>query len=192
MRHVYSEHPHRREVYLCNLKNQDGSVQRGYRPVMVISNERINTSSPNVIVASITSSLKKEDLSFHVNLPSVSWLPKKSMVMLEQLQTIPRSELGRFCGRITDSETKKKINDGLIKVFDLKRNPPTDGKDVICLCSKCVSFYRSHKNYLVIRITPEDGDRDFCNKCGKSGAMDYVVSEINYFDDKSRREVRYE
>ena len=178
MRHDISTYPHRGEIYLYNFGKNRGSVQNGIRPVMVIQNERCNSSSPNVIVAAITSSAnKKKNYPYHVELPRVEWLPRKSTVLLEQVRTISRSELGPFCGRITDAATRRLINDGLMKILELRRNPVCTNKDLICLCGKCISFYYNRSNYVVKRISPSDGDSGFCDKCGKYGAFDYIVSE---------------
>ena len=175
----HSSYPHRGEVYLYDFGKNRGSVQNGIRPVMIIQNENCNASSPNVIIAAITSSRKNERrYSYHVVLPTVEWLPKRSMVLLEQVRTISQSELGPFCGRITDSETKKLINAGLMRVLELKRNPVCNNRDLICLCGKCVNFYYSRKDYSVKRVTPLDGDHSTCDKCGRYGAVDYIVKEL--------------
>ena len=188
MRYNISTYPHRGEVYLYNFGKSKGSVQKGIRPVMVIQNERSNSSSPNVIIAAVTSSNKSNKrYPYHVELPIVDWLPQKSTVLLEQIRTISRSELGPFCGRITDAETKRLINEGLMRILELKRNPVCTSRDLMCLCGKCAGFYYDSKDYVIKRFSPVDADSGICDKCSRYGAFDYIVSEKNITKSRLRR-----
>lgn len=47
------------DIYYCNLPAGKGSVQGNRRPVLVIQNNRLNATSPTVVVAVITS-VKKD------------------------------------------------------------------------------------------------------------------------------------
>ncbi len=49
----------RGDIYHANLNPVKGSEQGGYRPVLVIQNNRGNEYSPTVIVAAITSRPKQ-------------------------------------------------------------------------------------------------------------------------------------
>ena len=47
------------DIYYCNLGVTNGSVQSGMRPVLVVQTNRLNESSPTVVVAAITAVKKK-------------------------------------------------------------------------------------------------------------------------------------
>ena len=63
----------RGDIYHANLNPVKGSEQGGYRPVLVIQNNRGNEYSPTVIVAAITSR-PKHRLSTHVPLTGIEGL----------------------------------------------------------------------------------------------------------------------
>ena len=80
-----------------------GSVQRGYRPGVVFSNNRGNSSSPNVIVFPLTTSLKKLSMPTHVLLEAdTCGLKFTSMVLCENPQCIPKSMLRGFISHLSD------------------------------------------------------------------------------------------
>lgn len=63
----------RGEIYLAKfgkrVKTEDGkdtSVQYGFRPVLIVQNDKGNASSTTVIVAPMTSKLDKPSLPTHV------------------------------------------------------------------------------------------------------------------------------
>ena len=47
------------DIYYCDLGVTNGSVQSGMRPVLVVQTNRLNESSPTVVVAAITAVKKK-------------------------------------------------------------------------------------------------------------------------------------
>lgn len=54
------------EIYFCDLGEDRGSVQGGYRPVLVIQANNLTTESSTVLVAPITSVIKRTDLFSHL------------------------------------------------------------------------------------------------------------------------------
>ena len=58
------------------------------RPVLVVQANEFNTNAPTIIVASLTTVLKKRYLPSHIILGKEFGLKKPSMVLLEQIQTI--------------------------------------------------------------------------------------------------------
>lgn len=83
----------RGDVYYADLKEQKGSIQAGIRPVVITQYNGLNRYSPTVVVAAITSQLKKLDAPYHVMLPVMKGLPKRSMVLAEQRFTLNKSDL---------------------------------------------------------------------------------------------------
>ena len=103
------------EIYTCDLGKMKGSVQCGVRPVLVVQTNKLNGSSPTVVVAVITSVRKREDIASHIPLETDCGLNEPSMVMLEQIRTIDKAEeLISYVGRIEDGETIAKIKDGIV------------------------------------------------------------------------------
>lgn len=103
----------RGEIYYADLPDEEvGSVQAGARPVLITQCNRLNRNSPTVLVAMVTSKLKKPDDEVHVVLPMMKGLPRRSMVMAEQRKTIAKSQLLEY--RCTlDDETMKKVTRAL-------------------------------------------------------------------------------
>lgn len=93
-------HVERGDVYYADLGDQEdviGSEQFGVRPVVCTQSNFLNRKSPTVIVAAITSELKKTDLDSHYILPLASGLPRSSMLLGEQRFTIDKKRLLKYC-----------------------------------------------------------------------------------------------
>ena len=171
-------HTERMKIYLAELgEKADSSVQGGTRPVIVLQNNAGNRSSPTVIVAPITSKLEKPHLPTHVVLVQ-SNLPKQSMVLLEQVQTVNKEDLKDYIGTVDDEQLIRRINTMLKKTFGLWIYKKEKEENIRCLCPKCLSEYIDNPNYIVRRLDPFAKEKDRCDKCDKSG-WDYVVTEIN-------------
>lgn len=107
-------HPevHRGDIFYADLGIKLGSEQDGRRPVLIIQNEVGNEYSPTVIVAVLTSKMKKLNMPTHLLVGSCFGLPEKSVVLFEQLTTIDRKRLERYVGtldRITMLKANKAI-----------------------------------------------------------------------------------
>lgn len=104
----------RGQVYWLDFGSPTGSVQAGRRPALVIQNDVGNSSSSTTIVAAMTTQLRKP-YPFHVPVSAgESGLPAGSLVLLEQLQTIPQDRLVKMCGSL--SPTKMTEVDAAIRV----------------------------------------------------------------------------
>lgn len=88
------------EIYFVDFPETAGSVQNGRRPVVITQNNRLNKNSTTYVCALITSKLKRLDLPEHVLLPKIKGLPKRSMVMTEQRETIDREQLMEYRGKV--------------------------------------------------------------------------------------------
>ena len=84
------------QIYYVDFPVSIGSVQAGVRPAVITSANRRNRTSPTVIVAIITSQLKRLDLDEHVLLPKIKGLPKESMVEAEQRFTVDKTQLQEY------------------------------------------------------------------------------------------------
>ena len=73
----------------------------GVRPVLVVQNDVGNRFSPTIIVAAVTSQLKKAKLPTHVPIHADgSGLDRDSVVLLEQLRTIDKKRLREHIGTV--------------------------------------------------------------------------------------------
>ncbi len=102
------------DIYYADLSPVKGSEQGGVRPVLILQNDMGNKHSPTTIVACITSQVfSKHRLPTHINIIGGCGLPKKSMVLLEQIRTIDKSRLKNKIGAITYPTDKVMIEMGL-------------------------------------------------------------------------------
>lgn len=167
------------DIFTCNLGNAKGSVERGIRPVIVVQTNKLNYSSPTVTVATITSVLKKQEMSTHILLGKECGLNKDSMIMLEQMRTIDKAEqLISYVGRVTDKGTIVKIKDGLRYHFGLERKPqPKRTGLILCLCGKCRREFEGVPENLVRRIDPLNSTKEPCDKCQVGYGYDYLITK---------------
>ena len=91
---------------LCGLEQSLGSEQTGRRPVLIIQNDVGNLHSPTTIVAILTSK-KKRNLPTHVAIRDIAGLSQTSTACLEQIKTIDKSRLERYCGNIGNEMMQK-------------------------------------------------------------------------------------
>ena len=75
----------RGEIYYADLSPIIGSEQGGFRPVLVLQNDKGNQYSPTTIVAAVTSKREKAGLPTHVKI-TIDGLKTSSIVLLEQLR----------------------------------------------------------------------------------------------------------
>ena len=89
------------QVYYIYFPVSIGSVQAGIRPAIITSSNHDNKTSPTVIVAIITSKIKRLDLKTHVLLPKMKGLPRQSMVEAEQRFTVDKEQLRDYRGKLS-------------------------------------------------------------------------------------------
>lgn len=108
----------RGEIYYADLSPVIGSEQSGFRPVLIIQNDRDNETSPTTIVAAITSSKTKSQLPTHVTF-TADCLPYESTVLLEQVRTVDKSRLTERLGKI-DKNTMGAVDKAIVVSFGIK------------------------------------------------------------------------
>jgi mRNA interferase MazF len=90
----------RGEIYWVDWNDGKGSEQSGIRPALIIQNDIGNDTSPNTIIASITTAPKKP-YPFLVKITArESGLAKNSAVDLASIMTISKTRLGDKCGKL--------------------------------------------------------------------------------------------
>ena len=99
----------RGDIYLLDLKQNEGSIQAGTRPVIIVQNDIGNLYSPVTVVCSITSA-KKKWLPTHLFISKSGGLRKNSIVLCEQIFTVNKTDLKQYIGTITSKCTLKRLN----------------------------------------------------------------------------------
>lgn len=94
----------RGSIFFCNLPNnfqQANSVEKGYRPVVIVSSLVGILSSDIINVCPITT--KEKNLT--INVP-IGWSKddRKSYILCNQIMTIPKNILIQLVGRLTPQE----------------------------------------------------------------------------------------
>ena len=108
----------RGDIYLANLNPFKGVEQGGTRPVLVVSNDIGNFYSDLLIIAPITSHLKKLDLPTHVLLKDVRGLTTDSVVCLEQPKGIDKQRIIKYLGKIS-KEQMKAVDEAALESFGI-------------------------------------------------------------------------
>ncbi len=112
----------RGDIFLANLNPFKGSEQGGKRPVPVIRNNAGNRYSSTVIGAAISiQSGRGRGQPTHYILPPVGVLKTACIVHLEQIRTIDKSRIMKYCGKVPKERMKEinrviKISLGIIRV----------------------------------------------------------------------------
>jgi mRNA interferase MazF len=110
---------YRGEIYDIGELEITGSEQQGCRPVLIVSCDEFNEYSPEVVIVFITSQLEKRGKQYHINLPGVIGLEKKSMVLAEQIRTIDKRRILEKRGQL-DLLTMNRVDRGLKIILDLR------------------------------------------------------------------------
>ena len=166
----------RGDLFYYDFGEREGSIQSGIRPVLVVQADEFNANAPTIIVASITTVLKKRYLPSHIILGQEFGLKKPSMVLLEQIQTINKKDLLEYIGTIDDERLMKRINNTLKKTFGFWFYKEVDKDTIRSLCPKCLKDYMSTNNYVIRRFDPFAKRKSKCDKCGRLG-WQYSVKE---------------
>ena len=154
----------RGDLFYYDFGDNSGSVQSGERPVLVVQADDYNQNAPTIIVAAVTSVIKKRYLPSHIILGEEFGLKKPSMVLLEQIRTVNREDLREYIGTVDDAKLFRQINATLKKTFGLWVYKP---------------------DYIVRRLDPFAKRKDRCDKCDGDG-WDYVVTD-RYSSKKEKR-----
>lgn len=164
----------RGEIYYYDFGQNEGSIQSGRRPVLVLQADNFNVKAPTILVASITAVIKKQYLPSHVILGENYGLTRPSMVLLEQLSTVNKSQLTDYVGYVDEEHIWKKINIAIKKTFGLWFYDRERTGDIRCLCPHCLQEYKDSSTYIIRRLDPFASAKDKCDKCENMG-WDYIV-----------------
>jgi len=108
------------DIYLCQLSGKSND-EKSLKPVLVISNNAVNHTLSLVTVLPI-SLINKGDKVYptEISLPAkISQLSKESVVMVQQIQTIPQSKMEKKLTTVEDQEFKDQIKQALMNYFEM-------------------------------------------------------------------------
>ena len=93
----------RGQIVMLDLPTVSGSVQNGLRPCVIISNNKANKFSPNVIAVPLTSRNKKDMPTHYLLEPSKrNGLRVASTVLAEQILTVSKNAIKKIIGIVDD------------------------------------------------------------------------------------------
>jgi mRNA interferase MazF len=92
---------YRGDIHWIKFESKEGSSVQGggYRPAIILSNNMACKHSPVILISPITSKVKTQ-LPTHVKVGIESGLLKESIILLEQVQTIDKKDLGDYIGKV--------------------------------------------------------------------------------------------
>lgn len=160
----------RGDIWLARLSQACGSEMDGTRPFVILQNNVGNYHGPTVIGTPLTTQIKKTHLPTHVILQSGPCAG--SMAVLEQIITIDKERLVHRMGAL-DTKDMTAINKAAISSLGLTVNEPS----LFCLCSRCVSDFRSVPGHTAKRANPYQIITEECTYCGSRNGYDYFVTE---------------
>lgn len=99
------------EIWMASLPEQNGSIQGGYRPVFIISNDINNQYSTVVNVIPMTTKMNKRNLPCHVEIWDYEkyGLSAPSTILVEQITTIRKEDLKYYIGEIRDIDMLMRV-----------------------------------------------------------------------------------
>ena len=178
----YQNHPTfwRGDVYFADLGKCSGSVQSGYRPVIVIQNNKGNHNGPTLVVVPVSSEIKKLHLPVHVLLSQNTSMKERSMAMCEQITTIDKSQIGPYVCHLEQCDLDK-INRAILISLGISSryygcNNSGNDEMVITLCREHLRPYFYNPRYRVQRLNYLQ-TKERCMCCDKLG-YDYRISTI--------------
>ena len=159
----------RGDMYYADLGRGIGSEQEGYRPVVIIQNNKGNKHSPTVIVAAISSKVGvKPKLPTHYFINAEDGLELPSIVLMEQIRTLDKRRLAKYIGRLSRKHIRG-LNHALAVSIGLTK--PIPGKLTLCLCGACADAFRGTGTFALQKVTQGQAEKEICAYC-KQGLGD--------------------
>lgn len=144
----------RGEIFFFDFGETRGSVQNGFRPVIVLQADEINDRSTTTIVAPLTGIIKKPYFFSHVYIGKRYRLEIPSMILMEQITTVNQSDLKDCLGKVTEKALIRNINAALMRTFGIRQNNSINTGDIRCLCQKHLQEYKLLPDFIIKRFDP--------------------------------------
>ena len=92
-------------IWIAKLDRVDGSVQKGERPVLIVSNNNCNYTSPVVNVIPLTKKNKKKiPVHYYIEKNNNNGLSVNSTALVENIQSIDKRSLLKCIGEICEKD----------------------------------------------------------------------------------------
>lgn len=120
----------RGDIVYCDLNDGFGSVQQGYRPVLVIQNDAGNRHSDVTLIAPITTKKEDSKMPTHVKMPSDVYptMQNGSKVMLEQIIAVDMQRLNPTIITHLEYDEKEEVDKALRLSVGLLESQESSGK----------------------------------------------------------------
>ena len=112
-----SRHPIQGAIHQCQLGENIGNEQGEHRPVLIVSNNTMNSTSGNVVIVPLTKSLKTKTVNgrivpryptnYFLYTNNYSFLQHDSAVLANEVRSISKVRLGAHLGSIDQDDLEK-------------------------------------------------------------------------------------
>jgi mRNA interferase MazF len=109
---------HHGDVFIAQLDPTVGGEIRKTRPVVIVSNKAINTYARVVVIAPVTSNVRRASPSHLIVPAGTGGLITDSRILTDQVRAIDRRRLVQRLGRLPASE-RDRVKAALRATFDL-------------------------------------------------------------------------
>lgn len=102
------------EIWYANLNPVEGSEQAGFRPVLILSGNLLNTYAPVIICCPLTTKVKNYKGNVVLKPDNVNGLNEPSEILTYHIRSVAKSRLKQRIGKVsieTINELKKGLND---------------------------------------------------------------------------------
>ena len=102
------------EIWYADLNPVKGSEQKGFRPVVIISGNLLNTYLPIVIACPITTKVKAYKGNVVLEPDHFNGLTEKSEILTFHIRSISKERLAKKIGKIAEADLlqiKQTLND---------------------------------------------------------------------------------
>jgi mRNA interferase MazF len=110
--------PRHGDLYIAQLDPTVGGEIRKTRPVVIVSNDAINTHSRVVVIAPVTSNVRRASPSHIIVSAGTAGLAVDSRVLTDQVRAIDRRRLVHRVGRLP-ATVREQVKQALRATFDL-------------------------------------------------------------------------
>lgn len=102
------------DIWYANLNPIEGSEQAGFRPVLILSGNLLNTYAPVIICCPLTTKLKNYKGNVVIEPDDLNGLNEPSEILTYHIRSIAKSRLKQRIGKVsteTINEIKTCLND---------------------------------------------------------------------------------
>ena len=115
----------RGDLYLARLEPAEGSEQRGTRPIVIVSRDRINNTSPRVVAVPFTTQRLQPLLAYRCLVHArPGGLRSDSIALCEQIRVLDKGRLSRWPLGALNAEEMSDIEIALRVALGLSDTPP--------------------------------------------------------------------